>query len=110
MRLELAEFPVSKFVLGKRFHYRSGTWEVDREALTQDLLKDSRIQDARVAVAYPGEKVRITGIRDVVEPRVKVEGKGQVFPGVLGPVASVGEGRTHRLSGMEVVSAAAHEG
>ena len=110
MRLELAEFPVSKIVRGKRFHYQAGTLEVDREALTQDLLKDSRIQDARVAVAYPGEKVRITGIRDVVEPRVKVEGKGQVFPGVLGPVASVGDGKTHRLSGMAVVTTAEFEG
>src|SRR3990172_1836867 len=110
MRLELAEFPVSKIVLGKRFHYQAGTLEVDREALTQDLLNDSRIQDARVAVAYPGEKVRITGIRDVVEPRVKVEGKGQVFPGVLGPVASVGDGKTHRLSGMAVVTTAEFEG
>ena len=110
MRLELAEFPVNQIVLGKRFHYQSGTLEVDREALTRDLLKDSRIQEASVAAAYPGEKVRITGIRDVVEPRVKVEGKGQVFPGVLGPVAPVGAGKTHRLSGMAVVTTAEFEG
>ncbi len=49
-------------------------------------------------------------MRDVVEPRVKVEGSGQVFPGILGPVVPVGEGRTHRLSGMAVVAAAEYEG
>ena len=60
--------------------------------------------------SHPGDKVRITGIRDVVEPRVKVSGAGQVFPGVLGPVQPVGEGRTHRLSGMAVFVTAEYEG
>ena len=47
---------------------------------------------------------------DVVEPRVKVSGNGQVFPGILGAVEAVGAGRTHRLSGMTVVATAAYEG
>lgn len=110
MRLDLAEFPVSTIVLGGKFQYQSGTLEVDAETLTRDLLKDPRIREAKVAVAYPGEKVRITGIRDIVEPRVKTQGSGQVFPGVLGPVAPVGEGRSHRLSGMAVVATAEFEG
>lgn len=110
MRLDLADFPVSHVVLGRKFQYQSGAVEVDGEELTRGLLADPRIEEAKVAVAHPGEKVRITGIRDVVEPRVKAEGKGQVFPGVLGPVAPVGEGKTHRLSGMAVVGTAEFEG
>ena len=58
----------------------------------------------------PGEAVRVTGIRDVVEPRVKFGGDAQVFPGVLGPVTAVGDGLTHRLSGMAVLATAAYEG
>jgi glycine reductase len=61
-------------------------------------------------VVYPGESVRVTGVRDIVEPRVKVRGPGQVFPGTLSPVEHAGEGRTHRLSGMAVIAAAAYEG
>jgi len=61
-------------------------------------------------VVYPGEKVRVTGIRDIVEPRIKVGSQAQVFPGTLSPVEQVGEGTTHRLSGMAVIATAAYEG
>ena len=110
MRLEMAEFPVTDIRLGRAFRYHSGKLEVDGEELKNLVLQDKRIEEAWLEVVVPGEKVRVTGIRDVVEPRVKVDGKGQVFPGILGPVAPVGEGRTHRLSGMAVVVAAEYEG
>src|SRR5574341_2587993 len=110
MHLEMAEFPVTEIRLGTRFRYDSGNLEVDAEELKESVLQDKRIEEARLDVVVPGEKVRVTGIRDVVEPRLKVEGKGQVFPGILGPVAPVGEGRTHRLSGMAVVASAEYEG
>ena len=110
MRLEMAEFPVAEITLGSEFCYRSETLEINAGELKSLILEDRHIKDASLEVVAPGAKVRITGIRDIVEPRVKVEGKGQVFPGVLGPVVSVGEGRTHRLSGMAVVTAAEYEG
>ncbi len=110
MRLELADYPVNQIRLGQTFGYRSGTLEVDKQALEEMVLRDRRIAEASLTVVCPGEKVRITGIRDVVEPRVKVSGSGQVFPGILGPVEPVGAGRTHRLSGMTVVATAAYEG
>jgi glycine reductase complex component B subunit alpha and beta len=110
MRLELAEYPVKEIVLGRALGYRNGTLEVDAAALEAMILKDQRIEQASLRIARPGDKVRITGIRDVVEPRVKVSGNGQVFPGILGPVQAVGDGRTHRLSGMAVMATAAYEG
>ena len=110
MRLEMAEFPVTDIRLGNRFHYDSGHLEVDAEELKQSVLQDKRIREARVETIVPGESVRVIGVRDVVEPRVKVNGNGQVFPGIIGPVALVGDGRTHRLSGMAVVTAAEYEG
>jgi glycine reductase complex component B subunit alpha and beta len=110
MKLEIAEFPVSKIRLGHRFRYENQIIEVDEAALIALVLEDSRITDASFAVAAPGEQTRITGIRDIVEPRYKVSGSGQVFPGVLGPVENVGDGRTHRLSGMTVIAAAEYEG
>jgi glycine reductase complex component B subunit alpha and beta len=110
MRLDLAEFPVKQIYLGKRFHYDAGILEVDQRDLTNLMLQDRRIEDASLAVVYPGEKVRVTGIRDVVEPRVKVGGQSRAFPGTLNPVEHVGEGTTHRLSGMAVIATAAYEG
>ncbi|MBI2359512.1 MAG: hypothetical protein HYV04_11535 [Deltaproteobacteria bacterium] len=110
MRLEIAEFPVTEVSLGTQFRYQSGRLEVDQEAIKALVIEDQRIQGARLDVVFPGEKARVTGIRDVVEPRVKVKGEGQVFPGVLGPVTSVGDGRTHRLSGVSLLAAAEYEG
>jgi glycine reductase len=84
--------------------------EVDRNDLIRLIRQDSRIDDAQIEIVAPGDAVRVTGIRDVVEPRVKFGGEAQVFPGVLGPVAPVGDGVTHRLSGMAVLATAAYEG
>ena len=37
-------------------------------------------RDSKRRVLRPGESVRITPVKDVIEPRVKVEGRGGVFP------------------------------
>lgn len=110
MKLEIAEFPVKQIRLGHRFSYENQVLEVDEPGLINLVLQDPRIGDATIAVAMPGEQTRITGIRDIVEPRHKVSGSGQVFPGILGPIEDVGDGRTHRLSGMTVIAAAEYEG
>jgi glycine reductase len=110
MRLEMAEFPVTRVRLGAAYHYQEGLLEIDNDDLVQRVLEDSRIETARFDVVTPGEPVRVTGIRDVVEPRVKPGGAMQVFPGILGPVSPVGDGLTHRLSGMAVLATAAYEG
>jgi Glycine/sarcosine/betaine reductase component B subunits len=110
MKLEIAEFPVRQIRLSNRCKYEEQILEVDERELIALVLQDSRISDATLAVAIPGEKTRITGIRDIVEPRYKVSGSGQVFPGILGPIEDVGAGRTHRLSGMTVIAAAEYEG
>lgn len=108
--MELADYPVREIRLGSKFDYSPSILEVDEVGLAALAMQDERIRSARVDIVVPGERVRITGIRDVVEPRVKIGGPGQVFPGILGPVVPVGEGRTHRLSGMGLVVSAAYEG
>ncbi len=110
MRLNLADFPVREIRLGRRLHYQGGALEVDQQALLDLVLEDRRIEDVSLGVVYPGEKVRVTGIRDIVEPRIKVGCQAQVFPGTLSPIELVGEGTTHRLSGMAVIATTAYEG
>jgi glycine reductase len=110
MPLELADYPVREIRLGRISRYRSGVLEIDRAAIEQMVLCDRRIAEASLAVVYPGERARITGIRDIVEPRVKANGSGAMFPGILGPVQAVGSGRTNRLSRMAVTATAAYEG
>lgn len=106
MRLELAEFHVKDVRLGKRTGYEDGVLEINKEELLALVLEDSRIESADLEIAFPKEQTRIVLIRDVVEPRVKVSGPGCVFPGINGPTETVGEGRTHRLSGVTVMPSA----
>lgn len=110
MRLELADFPVNELRLGTRFRYQAGVLEMDESGLSELVRQDERVESIAFAVARPGERARVTGIRDIVEPRVKISGQGEVFPGTLGAVGPVGSGRTHRLSGMAVIATAAFEG
>jgi len=52
---------------------------------------------------HPGERVRIGRVFDVIAPRAKLDG-GVDFPGVLGPIEKVGQGRTLALAGVAVVA------
>lgn len=110
MRLELADFPVRDVRFCKTTGYNSGRLEINKGELIGLVLKDDRITSVDLDVAVPGEKTRIVNCRDSVEPRVKVSGPGSVFPGILGPVETVGEGVTHRLSGVTVISSAEYRG
>ena len=110
MQLDLAEFPVHDIRFGNSCRYQSGRLELDAGELAQVVAEDQRIEAATFDLVSPGERARITGIRDIVEPRVKFGGGAQVFPGTISPVQCVGSGLTHRLSGMAVVATAAYEG
>ena len=78
---------------------------VDEEAVKAIVLEDEKIKGVKFDIAKPGESVRITPVKDVIEPRVKVEGRGGVFPGVIAKVDTVGSGKTYALKGMAVVTA-----
>ncbi len=104
MRLEMGTFPVTDIVFGRTTRYDAGRLTVDREAVLEAVRQDPRIASAGLEIAKPGESVRIWPVRDVIEPRVKVEGPGVCYPGICGrEIATVGDGRTHRLAGMGVV-------
>src|ERR1041384_2653301 len=110
MQLDLADFPVREIRFGNSYRYENGRLTVDREDLARIVSGDGRIAQARFETVEPGEHARITGVPDVVEPRVKFGAQAQVFPGTIGPVESVGAGVTHRLSGMTVIATAHYEG
>ena len=82
-----------------------GILYVDKGAVKAVALEDEHIKTVTFDIAKPGESVRITPVKDVTEPRVKVEGKGGVFPGIISKVDTVGSGKTYALKGMAVVTA-----
>ncbi|MBI2367168.1 MAG: hypothetical protein HYV01_19525 [Deltaproteobacteria bacterium] len=106
MKLEIATFFVKDVRFSSETRYGGGVLEINREELVRLVLEDKRVLSADLDVAFPGEKTRIVKLRDAVEPRLKVVGPGCLFPGILGPVETVGAGKNHRLSGVTVMLSA----
>ncbi|GAA0789239.1 glycine/sarcosine/betaine reductase component B subunit [Hathewaya limosa] len=104
MRLELGKIFIKDLQFGNETKVENGVLYVNKEELLKEIGGDDRIASIDFEIAKPGENVRIIPVKDVVEPRVKVEGKGGIFPGFINKVDTVGSGRTHVLKGAAVVT------
>ncbi len=104
MKLELGNIIIKDVQMGNETKVEKNTLYVNEKQIQEIVLADDKIASVKVELARPGESVRITPVKDVIEPRVKVEGNGTVFPGVMGPVDTVGQGRTLVLKGSAVVT------
>lgn len=102
MKLEIGSFGVDDVRFGARTALTGRVLTIDRDLLLERLREDPDLAEVRVAIARPGEPVRIIHLLDTVEPRIKVSGGGD-FPGVLGRPNPVGSGVTHRLDGVAVI-------
>ena len=105
MRLEMGHIYIKDIQFASESKIEDGILYVSEEAVKAVALEDEKIKSASFDIAKPGESVRITPVKDVIEPRVKVEGRGGIFPGVISKVDTVGEGKTYALKGMAVVTA-----
>ncbi|WIV10370.1 glycine/sarcosine/betaine reductase component B subunit [Proteiniborus sp. MB09-C3] len=104
MRLEIGNIIIKDVQFGDKTKVENGILFVNKEELIAAISDDENIKSVEVELARPGESVRITPVKDVIEPRVKAEGPGGIFPGVLSKVETVGTGRTHVLKGAAVVT------
>lgn len=104
MRLEIGNIIIKDVQFGDKTKVENGILFVNKEELIARISDDDNIKSVDVELARPGESVRITPVKDVIEPRVKAEGPGGIFPGVLSKVQTVGTGRTHVLKGAAVVT------
>ena len=102
MELTLAIHQITDLRFGDSTYLDGSTLVVDRESLTNHLLEDSRLQSVDMDIANPGEACRIGVVFDIIEPRVKEPGAGSDYPGILGPIATAGQGTTHVLRGAAV--------
>jgi glycine reductase complex component B subunit alpha and beta len=104
MDLLLGTFPVDAVAFGAPAGWAAGRLTIDQARMRALVLDDPRIRTVAVDLVEPGEATRIVQVRDVVEPRVKVRGRGHVYPGIAGhPTDTVGDGETRRYSGFGVM-------
>lgn len=104
MKLEVGNILINNIEFSDQSRVDQGVLYINKEELKKLVLKDEHIKNVEFDIAHPGESVRITPVKDVIEPRVKVEGGGGIFPGMISKVDTVGSGRTHVLKGMAIVT------
>lgn len=102
MKLTIEGMTIQHIQMGDQTSVEGKTLEVDTNELKNILLKDPRLIDVTFDIAQPGDSVRILPVKDVIEPRAKVDGSG--FPGIVGPIEGTGIGTTRVLKGCAVVT------
>jgi glycine reductase len=106
MKLELHRLNVKSVKFADKTGFADGVLSVNKAELLALIAEDPLLgKNLDVDLAMPGDSVRVMPVKDVIEPRWKIEGKGQIFPGMLSDVETVGEGKTLVLSGAAVLTA-----
>ncbi len=91
--LEIGRFEIDEVRVGTQTRVDGRTLEIDLDGLAAELVADvADIVRCTVHLLEPGESARVVCVKDVVEPRVKVTGDAS------------GNGRSHALSGVSVVT------
>ena len=105
VKLELQKALVKGIVWGNKTELlKDSTLQINKNELLEFVSDVENFSAIDADLARPGEKVRIVPVKDVIQPRYKIEGKGQVFPGMISDVETVGEGKTFVLEGAAVVT------
>ena len=86
LRLELGNIFIKDVQFGPETKVENGVLYVNKEELLKEVGGDERLASIDIDIVHPGDEVRIIPVKDVIEPRVKVEGKGGVFPGFISNV------------------------
>lgn len=102
MELELRKIYIKDIVFGEKTHIDSGVLYINKEEISKLILEDERISEVTMDIAKPGDSIRIIPVKDVIEPRAKLQ--GEVFPGIDGVIEEVGRGITYALKGCAVIT------
>ena len=104
MKLELEKIKIDDIQFAEKTYVDNGVLKVNKEELISQLEEDKRIKNVNLDLARPGDQTRIIPVKDVIQPRLKVEGEGKGFPGMIDKMAGTGKGVTKILDGAAVVT------
>ncbi len=105
MKLDLGIIPINDMKFADKTAVNGTCLEVNKAELEALIKEDPLVTSVEFDIAKPGDKTRIIPVKDVLEPRCKVEGSGVCFPGFFtGEEATVGAGKTNVLRGAAVVT------
>ena len=103
MKMELRSFRVRDVQFGDHTKLEDAVLHVNRDELRRVAMQGGAFADVTIKVARPNEGARTIHVIDAAEARYKLDG-GSTYPGVVGPIETAGQGITHRLAGLAIVS------
>jgi glycine reductase len=103
MRLEIESIDIKDIQAGSKTYGKDGVLYINLKELEELILRDPRIKSVDINLVYPGDKVRILNILDVIQPRCKIDKVDADFPGFIGKIQTAGSGRTRSLRGVAVL-------
>mgnify|MGYP000953786207 FL=1 len=109
MKLEIGNFQVKDIQFGSELSYKDGILTINKEEALKMVREDERITEAELYIAKPGDKIRLCPVKEAIEPRVRLDGKG-LFPGYTSPLRQSGEGVLHALKNCSVLVVGRHWG
>jgi glycine reductase len=102
MTYELRKIQIKDVQFGAENGISQGILMINEQSVIDLIREDKRIKDVEIQIARPGESVRILPVKDVIEPRAKLD--GNTFPGVCAEIEEAGMGVTYALKGCAVVT------
>ncbi len=103
MRLEIQSIDIKNIQPASKTYAKDRVLYVNPKELEEIILKDGRIKSIDIHLIYPGDRVRIVNLMDVVQPRCKMDKVEADFPGFIGRLQPAGDGRTRSLRGVGVL-------
>lgn len=103
MKLEIQRISIKDIQFGDATEVKDGTLYINKDEMIEELLQVPRVKDVSIDLARPGEKTRIIPVKDVIEPRFRVD-NDQGFPGVTADIFPVGEGVVKALDGVTAMT------
>ncbi|HHX75151.1 MAG TPA: glycine reductase [Firmicutes bacterium] len=103
MRLKEVAVEINRVEFGDVTGVAGQTLTICKDELIALINEENAFAAVEIELAAPGESCRIIQVADIIQPRVKTEGSGQVFPGVISPMEQVGSGTTVVLEGVAVL-------
>ena len=103
MKLEIGKIEIKDICFSDKTKIKDHVLYINKDELLEDINGNEDIKSIDIDLVKPGDSVRIIPVKDVIEPRIKVEGEGGVFPGFLSDEQVVGSGKTLALKGCTVV-------
>lgn len=103
MRLEQNLIYIKDVVAGDTNKVEDGVLTVDIEGLKAAVMEVGKIAKVEVDFAKPGDRTRIVPVKDVIEPRYRVD-RLNGFPGITTKYEPAGNGVVNILKGAAVIT------